>query len=77
MRRAGRRCAGDPAPPRPDARGDERAVNVAFRALGCPPARVVLVDDVCTTGATLRAATRALDDGTGRVVSCIVVARTP
>lgn len=40
-------------------------------------AEVVLVDDVCTTGATLRAATRALAHRGTTVVAHLVVARTP
>lgn len=48
--------------------------EVSFRATGRPPGAVVLVDDVCTTGATLRAATAALG---GSRVRCAVVARTP
>jgi predicted amidophosphoribosyltransferase len=38
---------------------------------------VVLVDDVCTTGATLRAARSALEDGGATLAGCVVVARTP
>ena len=41
------------------------------------PATATLIDDVCTTGATLRDAMRALASGGTTVESIIVVARTP
>ena len=58
----------------------ERAENVrgAFRATrrarGC---RVVLIDDVVTTGATLREATRELELAGATVVAAAVLAATP
>jgi len=37
--------------------------------------RIVIVDDVCTTGATLEACARALRDGGARAVSALTAAR--
>ncbi len=56
---------------------DRRASNVAgaFAAGETPPAGVLLVDDVSTTGATLAAAARALLDGGARRVYALAVAR--
>ena len=56
----------------------ERAGNVAFRAVGRHPiGPVVVIDDVCTTGATIRAARDALDAALAGDVRFVVVARTP
>ena len=55
----------------------ERADNVGFRPVGQPSGRLVLVDDVCTTGATIRAAAATLGARGGSTPSFVVVARTP
>ena len=48
-----------------------------FRVSGGAPPRAVLVDDVLTTGGTLRACAAALSAGGSRSVSALVFARTP
>lgn len=57
---------------------DERARNVAgrMRARGAAGRSVLLIDDVVTTGATLREAARALEDGGATVVGAATVAST-
>jgi len=69
----------------PGARADQRELgrsererNVAgmFRARPCAGERVVVVDDVVTTGATLREAVRTLRDAGGTVVGAVTVAAT-
>ena len=54
-----------------------RNVRGAFRARGKVPARIWLVDDVATTGATLGEAARALRRAGARTIVGICVARTP
>ena len=38
--------------------------------------RILLVDDVCTTGATLTECIRVLEDAGAAEVACVVIART-
>ncbi|MFL5522032.1 MAG: ComF family protein [Gemmatimonadales bacterium] len=56
-----------------------RAANVhaAFVAMGPVPDRLVLVDDVCTTGATLLAAAEALAAAGAARVEAVTFARAP
>lgn len=54
-----------------------REAAAGYVATTRPGAPVVLVDDVCTTGATLRAATAAIVAGGAEVAAHLVVARTP
>ncbi|KAA9152290.1 ComF family protein [Microbacterium lushaniae] len=56
-----------------------RAANVAgsMRARGVAGARVLIVDDVVTTGATLRETARAVRAAGGEVIGAVTVAATP
>jgi len=56
---------------------DERRSGPRFVAAGAVPRSVLVVDDVCTTGATLSAAAEALRDGGATSVHALVLARTP
>jgi ComF family protein len=67
--------------PQVDLNAVERKANVAgaFRCHGTSVAsrRVLLIDDVCTTGSTLEAAAHALRLGNARNVSALTVGRAP
>lgn len=70
-----------PTRPQSRRRGVDRltALHGAFRARAQRVAgrRILLIDDVATTGATLNAAAAALTDAGGRRVAGLVLARTP
>lgn len=51
-----------------------RRARQKFRALPGPPRRIVLIDDVLTTGATLAAAWRVLSEQGHQVMAAVVVA---
>lgn len=55
----------------------ERHGAPQFVGLRSVPPRVLVVDDVCTTGATLAAAAHALREAGAREVRGLVMARTP
>lgn len=84
-RAVARRLAGECRPtlrriPGPAQTGQDRAHrerNVHFRPHARLPRRVLLIDDVCTTGATARAAVVALHSGGVDQVRFAAVARTP
>ena len=60
-----------------DAAARRRNVHGAMRARRAVPGRVWVVDDVITTGATLREAARALRAAGARRVVAVAAARTP
>lgn len=66
-----------PLPPQRGLGLDERRRNVAgaFRARGRPPPRIVLVDDVYTSGATVSAAASALRGAGARRIEIVTLAR--
>jgi ComF family protein len=66
------------SPPQRHLTRPERRRNIAaaFTAVGRPPARVALVDDVYTTGATANAAASALRKAGARDVEVVAFART-
>jgi predicted amidophosphoribosyltransferase len=57
-------------------RAERRAARLRFVPNGTVPARVLVVDDVATTGTTLTAAARALRAGGATTVGAVTVART-
>lgn len=67
--RAGRQLGASRAQRRDDG-------NLGFRVSATPPAHVVLVDDVHTTGATLHACARALRHAGSRRIGAVTWART-
>ena len=73
-----RRCLRRLAGPHQTGRGaDQRRLGPRFAASGRPVGPLLVVDDVCTTGATLSAASAALRGAGARTVHGLVLARTP
>jgi predicted amidophosphoribosyltransferase len=66
-----------PGPPQTGRDAAARRRHPGFEAPGCAPRAVVVVDDVATTGATLRAAAHALRGAGAAEVVGVVMARTP
>lgn len=66
-----------PTPPQAGLGAEARATNLrdAFAVAGRPPERVLLVDDVTTTGATMQAAAEALRRAGAAVVYALALAR--
>lgn len=64
-------------PPQTGRSSTARRVGPRFEARRAAPARVLLLDDVATTGATLAAAARVLRGAGARRVVAATVARTP
>jgi predicted amidophosphoribosyltransferase len=54
-----------------------RNMRGAFSVIKKPPSRVLLLDDVLTTGATLRSAALCLLQAGAERVDVVVLARTP
>jgi predicted amidophosphoribosyltransferase len=66
-----------PGPPQTGLDAAARRRGPRFTAARAAPVRVLLVDDVATTGATLSAAARVLRDAGAREVVALTAARTP
>jgi predicted amidophosphoribosyltransferase len=66
-----------PGPPQTGLPAVERRAGPVFVARRRAPPRVLLVDDVATTGATLAAAALALRDAGADIVVAVTAARTP
>jgi ComF family protein len=75
VRRTLVRAAGPPQTGRP---ASDRRAGPSFRLrVGHVPTRLLIVDDVATTGATITAAAHVLRDGGARHVAALTAARTP
>lgn len=72
-----RRLARTSSPPQTGLSLAARLEGPTFTLVARPAPRLLLVDDVLTSGATLSAAARALRAGGARVVHGLVLARTP
>jgi predicted amidophosphoribosyltransferase len=80
-RRLGARCVGLlvrlPGPPQTGLAAAARRRGPIFITRVTPPARVLVVDDIATTGATLTAAAIALRGAGAEQVFAVTAARTP
>jgi len=80
-RRLGRPCRSvlgrEPGPAQTGRPRRERLEGPTFTGKGAVPARILVVDDVVTTGATLVAAARALRNAGANEVHAAAAARTP